>query len=175
MHLDDSLPPATAATVPPPHAPDPMATARAVRRRSFATLATVSRAGRPHVAGVLYEQVGGHLYVSTLRSSRKARNIAANPYVAVCIPIRRVPVGPPSSVHFQGSAELLRCDDATIRRLVGAGELTSITSHGELDLADGCVVRIAVPRRVNTYGLGMSLVELARHPLAGAGVTTLPE
>ena len=86
--------------------PDAETVLKAIATRSYATLATVSSAGRPHVAGVLYAAVGRTLYVSTDRSSRKARNIAATPEVAVTIPVRRVPVGPPSAVQFQGTAEL---------------------------------------------------------------------
>ncbi len=153
--------------------PDAETVLKAIATRSYATLATVSTAGRPHVAGVLYAAVGRTLYVSTDRSSRKARNIAATPEVAVTIPVRRVPVGPPSAVQFQGTAELLDRDDPEITRLVEQGELKAITSHGELDLPDGCVVRITPGRRLLTYGLGMSLLQLWRNPLDAGGVVEL--
>jgi hypothetical protein len=143
--------------------------ARAIDRRSFCTLATSSTANRPHVAGVLYEAVDTTLYVSTLRTSRKARNIAANRHVSVCIPIRRLPVGPPATVHFQATAEILSADDPEVLALVSAGRLKSITSHGELDLADGCFLRITPSGKVNTYGLGMSLRQLLRDPLNAGG------
>lgn len=146
---------------------------RAIDRRSFCTLATTSAANRPHVAGVVYEAVGTDLYVSTHRSSKKARNISDNPRVAVCIPIRRLPLGPPSSVQFQGTAEILAADDPSIGGLVRAGHLKSITSHGELDLPDGCFLRITPSRKVNTYGLGMSLRQLLRDPLNAAGSVEL--
>ncbi|MGH9214204.1 MAG: pyridoxamine 5'-phosphate oxidase family protein [Acidimicrobiales bacterium] len=70
---------------------------KALARRSFCNLATVSASGRPHVAGVLYEAIGTTLYVNTLRDSRKVRNVADNPNVAVNVPIRRLPVGGPTS------------------------------------------------------------------------------
>ena len=60
---------------------------RTIGRRSFATLATTSAAGQPHAAGVLYARSGDHLYVSTMRQSRKARNIIENPRVAVTIAV----------------------------------------------------------------------------------------
>jgi hypothetical protein len=154
----------------PAFQPDARAVAGAIANRSFATLATVSPAGHPHVAGVLYEQVGSDLYISTLRSSRKARNIAANGRVGVCVPIRRLPVGPPSSVQFQGCAEVLDVDDPAVTALVGSGSLGSITGHGELEIPDGCFIRVVIPRRLLTYGLGMSLRSLIRDPLAAGGV-----
>lgn len=146
---------------------------RAIDRRSFCTLATTSRQGRPHVAGVLYAAVGTDLYVSTMRTSRKARNIEANPSVAVCIPVRRLPVGPPSSVQLQGRAELLELDDPALRRLADAGRLKGVTSHGELELPGGCFVRITPNGRAATYGLGMSLLRFLRDPLGAAGFVDL--
>ncbi|WP_170160386.1 pyridoxamine 5'-phosphate oxidase family protein [Prauserella muralis] len=148
-------------------------TLKAIAKRSFCTLATSSPAQRPHVAGVLYQAVGTTLYVSTERGSRKARNIAANPHVAVCIPIRRLPVGTPSSVQFQGRAEILPVDHPELVRLAGAGRLKAVTSHGELELPDGCFLRITPMRRLTTYGVGMSLVRLLRDPLNAAGTVEL--
>ena len=122
---------------------------------------------------MLYEAVGTTLYVSTLRTSRKGLNIAENARVGVCILVRRLPVGPPSSVQFQARAELLAVDDPAVTALLEAGKLRSITAHGEHDLPDGCVVRITPTGRINTYGLGMSLWQLLRHPLDAAGAVDL--
>ncbi|HEX6418857.1 MAG TPA: pyridoxamine 5'-phosphate oxidase family protein [Acidimicrobiales bacterium] len=158
-----------AAAAPAGVRPDPAAVARAIAKRSFCTLATTSPSGRPHVAGVLYAVAGGDLYVSTMRASRKARNIAADPRVGVCIPVRRLPIGPPSSVQFQGVGEIVAPDDPRVRDLVDAGRLKAVTSHGELDLPGACFLRITPPRRVVTYGLGMSLVRLVRDPLNAGG------
>jgi len=118
---------------------------------------------------VLYGAVGTRLYVNTLRSSRKARNVAESPHVALVIPIRRIPVGPPSTVMFQGRGEVLDLDAPEITTLVAEGHLTSITSHGELELEDGCFLRITPPRRWLTYGLGMSLWSLLRDPTGAGG------
>lgn len=141
----------------------------AIRKRSYATLGTVSDRHRPHAAGVLYAAVDDVLYVSTLRSSRKARNIAANPHVFVSIPVRRIPIGaPPSTIQFAATAELLAVDHPDVVSLARAGRLSAITGHGELELPDGCVVRITPGPTIHTYGLGMSLWALARNPLDAA-------
>ncbi len=153
--------------------PDPQKVLRAIDKRNFATLSTTSPADRPHGAGVLYEAVGTTLYVNTLRTSRKARNIAANPHVAVNIPIRRAPVGPPSTVQFQGTAEVLPPDHPNIVTLAAGGQLRSITKHGELENIDGCFLRITPNRKLITYGLGMSLYRLIRDPLKAGGETDL--
>lgn len=148
---------------------------RAIGRRSFCTLATSSPQNRPHVAAVIYEAVGTTLYVNTSRQSRKGRNIAANPHVGVVIPVRRLPVGPPSEVQFQGTAEVLAMDDPHIVGLLEAGRLKTITRHGELDHPDGCFLRITPGRRVHTYGLGMPLIRLLRDPLNASGTVELPD
>lgn len=154
--------------------PDAGEVERAMSRRSFCTLATVSATNWPHAAGVLYEAIGTTLYVNTLRTSRKAVNIAANPRVGVNIPVRRLPVGPPSSVFFQARAAILDNDDPVIVGLLANGQLRSITGHGELDDARGCFLRITPTRRINTYGLGMSLRRLLRDPLNAGGSIELP-
>jgi len=152
------------------HRPDPDRVHRAIEKRSFATLSTASAAGRPHVAGVLFDAVDDVLYINTLRTSRKARNVLANPRVAVVVPIRRLPVGPPSTVQFQAKATVLALDDPQIQELVADGHLGSITGHGELEMADGCFLRIPVPDRLVTYGLGMPLRQLITDPMHAGGL-----
>lgn len=140
-----------------------------VAKRSFATLATTSEAGFPHVAGVLYAATGATLWISTLRSSRKARNVVANPRVAVCVPVRRLPVGPPSSVQWQATAEVVGLDDPELLRLVEEGAVEAVTGHGELELDGGCFLKVTPRGRLHTYGLGMSLPAFLKDPLAAGG------
>jgi len=146
---------------------------KAIAKRSFCTLATASAANRPQVAGVLYAEADGALYVSTLADSVKARNIRANPNIAVTIPVRRLPVGPPSTIQFQGTAEILPLDDPRIHSLAASGTLKTVTSHGELTLPGGCFLKITPARRVNTYGIGISLLTFIRNPLNAAGSVEL--
>src|ERR687893_477122 len=134
--------------------PDPAKVRRAIERRSVATMATVSAAGRPHAATVLYDCVDDALFVSTQRTSRKARNVADNGSSAVTIAVRRLPVGPPASIQFRSSAAVLANDAPEIVRLAEAGGLRTITAHGELDLDGGCFLRIELPDRAVTYALG---------------------
>ena len=145
----------------------------AIGKRSFATLATSSSEGWPHAAGVLYALSGDHLYVSTMGSSRKARNIAANPRVAVTVPVRRAPFGPPSTIIFQTTARVLGLDDPELRAAAQTGDLKGVTSHGELELPGGVFLQVALPRKVVTYGLGMSLLDLMRDPMHASGFAQL--
>jgi nitroimidazol reductase NimA-like FMN-containing flavoprotein (pyridoxamine 5'-phosphate oxidase superfamily) len=144
--------------------PAPNSVRRAIAKHSFCTLAT-STDDRPHAVGVLYVAVDGVLFVSTHRTSKKARNVMANPRVAVCIPIRRYPMAPPFLVQFAGQAQLLANDDPTITALGRDRRLKKITSHGELADPDSCFLRIAPERTVHTYGLEVPLKVLLRDPL----------
>jgi hypothetical protein len=156
-------------TTPPIPAPDdPRQVERvmhAIARRSFAVLSTVSAEGFPHAAGVAYAGVDGVLYVNTMRSSRKARNVAADDRVAVVIPVRTLPVGPPFNIQFQGRGRVLSMDDPEIADLLARGALKKVTSHGELDEPDGCFLRIRPNGRIHSYGIGVSALAVARDPL----------
>ena len=148
------------------HDPEQIArVTNALRRKSFAMLSTVSDAGFPHAAGVVYSAVGTTMYVHTMRTSRKARNVAANDRVGVVVPVRKLPVGPPFTIQFQGRATVLEMDDPEIVDLLERGELKEISGHGALDEPDGVFVRITPNRRVHTYGIGVSPIGVARDPL----------
>ncbi len=146
---------------------------KAIAKSSFCTLATASPANRPHSAGVVYAEADGDLYVSVMEASVKARNIAANPRVAVTIPVRRLPIGPPFTIQFQGTAEIIPSNDPRIAALIGRGLLKNVTSHGEVDLPGGCFVKITPARRVATHGLGVSLLSVIREPFAAGRIVEL--
>lgn len=164
---------ATPQSSPTSHTLDARTVLETIAKRSFATVASTSPEGWPHAAGILYALSGDALYVSTLRSSRKARNILANPKVAVSVPVRRAPMGPPSNISFQTTARVLDLDDPELQAAAATGDLKAITGHGELELPGGVFLRIALPRKVITYGLGMSLLSLIRDPMHAAGVARL--
>ena len=143
--------------------------AKALRKNSFATLATVSPAGRSHCAGVVYDFVDGSLWIHTMAASRKGRNVAHNRHVGVCIPYRRLPVGPPYTLHFQGVADLVPLDDPEVASLHEAGRLRSITGHGAMDMIGACFLRITPTGTIHSFGPGVPVLDLARDPLqAGA-------
>lgn len=80
---------------------------------------------------------------------------------------------PPSTIQFQGRATVLDLDCPEITKLVEAGAIKSLTSHGELDLPDGCFLRIDFGSRLITYGLGMSIPKLIGDPLSAGGIVEL--
>lgn len=138
---------------------------RTIAKKRFCTLATTSSAGFPHCAGVVYDTVDGQLWIHTERTSRKGRNIAANPRVGVCVVYRKLPVGPPFTIHFQATARIVEMDNPEAQTLLAAGELSGISGHGALDLPDGCFVCIEPTGAVHSFGPGATTLDLIRDPL----------
>lgn len=125
----------------------------------------MSPAGRSHCAGVVYDFVDGALWVHTMRDGRKAANIAHHTHVGVCVPYRRLPVGPPYTLHFQAVAELLALDDPVAVAHHEAGRLDSITGHGAMEIDGACFVRIVPRGTIHSFGPGVPVLDLARDPL----------
>ena len=141
-------------------------TNRAIDRQSFCTLATTSAELRPHVTGMRYVRIGGAFYITMHEDSIKARNIRQNPSVAICIPVKKFPFVPPYAIQFQGTAEILPKSDHRIVDLFEAGRLKGIISAKDFAVPGTCFARIEPGRRVATYGLGFSLIQIARNPTA---------
>ena len=147
---------------------------RVIEKKSYAVVSTVSDAGFPHAAGIVYDSIDSVLYIHTMRSSRKARNVAANPRVGVVIPTRRLPVGPPFALQYQATAEILDMDDPEIVDLVAAGRLKKTSGHGALDEPGACFIRVIPNRTIHSYGIGVSTIGVIRDPLhVGARSVTL--
>lgn len=139
--------------------------AKALRKKTFATLATVSPKGRSHSAGVVYDFVDGALWIHTMRAGRKGRNVAHNRHVGVCVPYRRLPVGPPYTLHFQGVAALVPLDDPEAVSHYKTGRLDSISGHGAMEMDGACFVRIIPTGTIHSFGPGVPILDLARNPL----------
>ena len=142
---------------------------REIVRRSFCTLATADADGAPHAVGINYAFVDGHLYLASGRLTKKVRNIRQNPRVAVFIPVRKYPMGPPWSIQFQGMATVLSHDDPEIAGLRKAGKLKNITRFGVMEKvgADGCFLKVKPARKIHTYGLGIPLLTVLRDTSQG--------
>ena len=139
--------------------------AKVLRSKTFATLATVSPKGRSHSAGVVYDFADGALWIHTMRDGPKGRNIAHNPHVGVCIPYRRLPVGPPYTLHFQGVADLVPLDDPEAVIHYEAGRLGSISGHGAMEMNGACFVRLTPTGTIHSFGAGVPILDLARNPI----------
>ena len=141
-------------------------------KKSFCTLATSSAGGYPHVAGVLFKEVDGDLYLHVHDDSVKARNVLANSRVAVLIPVRKIPVGPPYVVHFQGTAEVIPHADPRIQALEAAGRFGKLVPKGAGEDPRSAFIKITPGRRIHSYGLGVPLLQVIRDPVSAGRVVT---
>jgi general stress protein 26 len=108
----------------------------------MAHVATVTPAGEPHVAAVFPVVDGDELWIFTRRSSRKARNVAANPRMALMWQ-------PGSELYMTGRADLVD-DPETKARLWSSGKLPvdPASFFGSPDNPDFVLVRILPERAV---------------------------
>ncbi|MHB8566884.1 MAG: pyridoxamine 5'-phosphate oxidase family protein [Nitrososphaerales archaeon] len=141
-----------------------------IKRKSYGILSTCGKDGAPHSVGVMYATMAADpfsLYVVTERKSRKARNIASNKNVIFAIPVpRRLWFIPPSSIQFQVIASIVPFTENVTKAFSASLALREILKSTErhFEEPDGsCVVEIIPGRFVFTYGLGISVLALARN------------
>jgi hypothetical protein len=146
---------------------------RALDKATFAVISYVTPTGQPRSSGVMCVTVDRRMYVVVAPDGWKARHISTGDTVAVTVPIRRggllalvTPI-PPATVSFH-----------TIATVHPAGSLDRVSVPDQLakllpkDRADGCVLELAPVGRFVTYGVGVSLMDMARPVKARALVPT---
>jgi hypothetical protein len=143
---------------------------RAVTQASFAVLSHVTPAGEPRSSGVVYKAVGRRLWVAVAPGGWKARHIAANPHVALTVPVRRggllslvAPI-PPATVSFHATATVHPAGSEEARSV--AKELSSLLPPESR--ATTCILEIVPEGDFVTYGVGVPLMKM-RSPAVSQG------
>jgi Pyridoxamine 5'-phosphate oxidase len=143
---------------------------RELAKASFAVISQVTPAGEPRSSGVLYRTIGRRLCVAVGADSWKARHIAANPRVAMTVPVRRggilsllAPI-PPATISFHGTAIVHPADSPAARSLTE--QLASLLPPERR--ASACIVEVIPEGAFLTYGLGVPLLRM-RDPAASRG------
>jgi PPOX class probable F420-dependent enzyme len=77
-------------------------------RERVCRVATVGRGGFPHVVPVCQVLADGKVYFGTDKGSQKARNLEANPHMAVLIDVYTEEWSLLTGVMVQGTAKLIR-------------------------------------------------------------------
>jgi hypothetical protein len=157
---------------------------RALRRRTFGTLSTLTEQGRPHATGVVYAVSPSgeplRLYITTRTTTRKVRNVRAHLDVAFVVPVPRrfAPGFPPRAIQFQGTATVVAAsDEGAIRAFSSSWLLRRILMTERRIVSQGgelCFVRIRPDPMVFTYGIGVSLVGNVRRPREATGRAMIP-
>lgn len=153
-----------------------------IRKKNYGILSTISKDGRPHSTGILYavSDEPFHLLLLTDKSSKKARNISRNPNVSFAIPIPRgfLRFIPPSSVQFQGKAEIIPLSEDVKKAFSMSLVLrqTFSSAKATLDQPDGtCFIKITPDPIIFTYALGVPVMRLIKDPGSASGKVRIEE
>ena len=127
-----------------------------LREKSVCVLATVA-AGRPHCSLMAYavNDAATDMYLATLRTTRKYRNIEANPAVSLLVDTREAPQ--PSALTIEGACRPLAAgperDQARVRLLGRHPDLAAL-----LDDPGGEILKV----RITSFLLLKGLTEAHR-------------
>ena len=144
-------------------------------KNHFCVLTTVTGDGRPQSTGVIYCSKGLDIYIYTEEHSAKAKNVSRNPNVAVTIPVWGPNLFwvPPQSIQFQGVAEILPGDNPVAREAYRFGIFLMHVDAATFE-TKGCFLHVRPLKRINTYGVGVPRMTMARHPDKANRRTPIP-
>jgi hypothetical protein len=135
-----------------------------IEKASFAIISYVTPAGKPRSSGVICATVGHRLYLVTAADSWKARQISNGDEVAVTVPIRRggllslvAPI-PPATASFHAKATVHPAGSVSIEKV--PKKLASQLPKERWSA--GCLLELAPEGNFLTYGLGVSLQDMAK-------------
>ncbi|MCL4436257.1 MAG: pyridoxamine 5'-phosphate oxidase family protein [Thaumarchaeota archaeon] len=141
-----------------------------LRRKNYGVLSTVTPKGRAHSAGVAYgvSPPGSplRLYLISRPSLKKPRNIKTNPNVSFTVPFPHylLRMVPPSSIKFQGTAEILSINDPEARQVFNSSLVLRRSLKYDLKIGESIFIRIVPAKKIFSWGLGASICQLLRNP-----------
>lgn len=144
---------------------------RELEKATFAVISHVTPEGKPRSSGVVCAAVEHRLYVVTAPESWKARQIASGDEVAVTVPIHRGGVMtlvariPPATISFHAVATVHRAGTAAAESV--PKKLASLLPR---DRRSGCLIELSPRGAFLTYGIGVSLMDMAKPEAAAAHV-----
>jgi len=143
-----------------------------IEQASFAVISYVTPAGNPRSSGVMCAAKHQRLYVVTAADSWKARQISSGDEVAVTVPIRRggvlslvAPI-PPATISFHAKATVHPAGSVSIEKV--PKKLASQLPKERRSA--GCLLELAPEGNFLTYGLSVSLQDMAKPQAALAHV-----
>ena len=143
-----------------------------LEKASFAVISYVTPAGKPRSSGVMCAAAGRRLFVITAPDSWKARQISGGDQVAVTVPIRRggllslISPIPPATVTFHATARVHPAAPVSIEPV--PKKLVSQLPKERREAS--CLLELVPEGNFLTYGLGVSLPDMAKPDAALAHV-----
>jgi hypothetical protein len=151
-----------------------------LRKKTFGVLSTIGADGSSQTTGILYavSPLGAafRLYLITVRSYLKARNIARNPQVSFLVPYPHalLPFVPASCISFSATAEIAPLDDAEGRAAFDTNRILRMNLAETNSFEDGVFLRIRPKRSMHCYGIGVGLMTIARNPAEAGYSVEIP-
>lgn len=133
-----------------------------IKKQNWLVLSSVSSNGIPYSSVLVYQSDGNIIICQTGKDTLKASNIKDNHHVAVTIPIRKnfihklIPA-PPAEIHFTTEAEILPKEDEEARAI-----FSRYLKHSEKEKLpqESIWLKIKIPKKVTTYGIGVPLLKM---------------
>ena len=144
----------------------------ALAKASFAVVGHVNAAGEPRSSGVVYGVADRRMYIAVAADGWKARQVVTGQEVAVTVPVRRggilallLPI-PPATITFHARATVHPAGSLDIGSVSkDLGKLVPAARK-----AGSCVIELVPEGRFLTYGIGVSLMDMANPARALARV-----
>ncbi|MFW9928601.1 MAG: pyridoxamine 5'-phosphate oxidase family protein [Candidatus Thorarchaeota archaeon] len=147
-----------------------------IRSKSFGVLSTVSPKGWAQSTGVLYGVSESsdplNLYIITGRDYTKIKNIMKNQKVSFVItfPHYYFRFAPASTIQFQSIAEILPVKDEKALKAFSKKRVLKMMidlTEEDYEKEELVFIKLTPKKRYNCYGIGFSIIELARNTEAG--------
>jgi hypothetical protein len=136
---------------------------QALAKASFAVVSHVNGAGEPRSSGVVYGVAARRMYVAVAADGWKARQIVSGQEVSVTVPVRRggilallAPI-PPATITFHARATVHPAGSLDIGSV--SEDLVKLMPASRR--AGSCVIELVPEGRFLTYGIGVSLMDMA--------------
>ena len=128
--------------------------AKLLDRERVCRVATADAAGTPHVVPVCHVLRDGKIYFATGGRSRKVRDLAANPRVAVTVDVYTEEWGHIMGVAVQGTARLIRAgaEFRAVRKALYE-KYPQYPVESAIDERTDALVEVT-PARASDWGLG---------------------
>jgi hypothetical protein len=139
---------------------------KVIKESMWLVLTTLDKNNIPYSSVLVYQSDGNTIICQTGEDTLKANNVRGNKHVAVTIPIRKnllhkIIPAPPAEIHFTTTAEIIQRDDKEAK-VIFSKYLTH-TEKSNLP-QDYIWLKILIPSKVTTYGVGVPLLKM-RNPL----------
>lgn len=143
----------------------------ALEKELFGVLGMVTAKSEARTVGIVYQAIGGKVYIATGVETWKSKHVRGNPNVSLTVTIpKRIPLMPfikipAATITFSGTAEVVAAEtvDETIKRAL----LRGLADNAEL-VKTMCVIVIEPKGDFITYGIGIPMMKM-RHPEQARG------